>query len=138
MAELRELEALTPEECLDLIRHQRIGRIGVGQVDAPPHVVPVTFTLDGSCVIFRSDAGEKLDGIGQPASFQADSIDPTHRTGWSVLMKGTLAFVDDELACTGLEPWVGPRRYLLRLTPDVITGRRLVLRLPDVDGRGYR
>lgn len=139
MAEPRELEALTVEECFDLIRHQPVGRIAVGSVDGPPLVVPVTFVLDGSCVTFRSDAGEKLGGVGQRVSFQVDAIDPTHRTGWSVLLQGTLSVVDDEqLADVEVEPWVGPRAHLLRLDPDVVTGRRLALHVPDVDGRGYR
>ena len=136
MAEPRELEALTVEECFDLIRHQTVGRIAVGTVDGPPLVVPVTFVLDESCVTFRSDAGEKLAGVGQRVSFQVDAIDPTHRTGWSVLLQGTLSVVDG--AEVDVEPWVGPRTYLLRLVPDVVTGRRLVLNVPDLDGRGYR
>ena len=139
MAEPRELEALTVEECFDLMRSQPIGRIAVGTVEGPPLVVPVTFELDGSCVVFRSDAGEKLAGAGQRVSFQVDAIDPTHRTGWSVLVRGTLSVADtDELTAVDVEPWVGPRTHLVRLLPQVITGRRLVLHLPDLDGRGYR
>ena len=139
MAEPRELEELTVEECFDLISHQPVGRIAVSTDDEPPLVVPVTFALDGSCVTFRSDAGEKLAGVGQRVSFQVDATDPTHRTGWSVLLQGTLSVVDDgDPTEVDVEPWVGPRTYLLRLVPDVVTGRRLVLHVPDLDRRGYR
>ena len=135
MAEHRHLEPLTVEECLDLAAQQPIGRLAVGSGDAPL-VVPVTFLLDGTTVIFGTDRGTKLNAAGQRASFQVDSIDLARKTGWSVLFRGSLALADDETV--DLEPWVGPRSHWLRLDPDRITGRRLLLEVPDLDGRGYR
>lgn len=139
MAEDRHLEALTIEECLELASQQAVGRIAVDATPNPPLVVPVTFVLDGTSVVFRSDPGEKLARVGQTVSFQVDWTDPVHRTGWSVLFQGTITVQDvDEVAHLDLEPWVGPRSHWVRLVPDVITGRRLALHSPELDGRGYR
>ena len=42
-----ELEELTREECIKLLRTQPVGRFAVAQGEAPPHVVPVNYILDG-------------------------------------------------------------------------------------------
>jgi len=139
MAEPRHLEVLSVEECFELVREQVIGRLAIGSAHGPPFVAPVTFILDGGSVFFRSNPGEKFDAVDQHATFQVDGFDPNHRTGWSVLLQGRIELADDAaVAHLDLEPWVGPRAFWIRLAPEVVTGRRLVLQLPDVDARGYR
>jgi nitroimidazol reductase NimA-like FMN-containing flavoprotein (pyridoxamine 5'-phosphate oxidase superfamily) len=139
MSEPRHLEVLTVEECFDLVRDQVIGRLAIGSDHGPPFVAPVTFVLDGTSVIFRSNPGEKFDAVDRHVTFQVDGVDHHHRTGWSVLLQGRMELADDgEVAHLDLEPWIGPRAFWIRLVPDVITGRRLALHLPDVDARGYR
>jgi nitroimidazol reductase NimA-like FMN-containing flavoprotein (pyridoxamine 5'-phosphate oxidase superfamily) len=136
---LRELEALTVEECFELIRHQPIGRVAISSMKSPPLVVPVTFVVDGVSVVFRSDVGEKIEAVGQRVSFQVDSMDALHQTGWSVLLQGTLTIARAaEVAHLRLEPWVGSRTLWLRIVPDTASGRRLSLNLPETDERGYR
>ena len=136
---VRRLEPLTTEECFELVRQQQVGRVAIASIEGPPVLTPVTFVLDGLCVLFQSDPGEKVAAVGQHVSFQVDWIDPTHRTGWSVLLQGRLSLVDEaHLREVLLEPWVGDRRFWLRIEPEVVTGRRLALDLPDVDQRGYR
>jgi nitroimidazol reductase NimA-like FMN-containing flavoprotein (pyridoxamine 5'-phosphate oxidase superfamily) len=139
MPEPRHLEALTIEECFDLVREQVIGRLAVCSHRGPPFVAPVSFVLDETSIVFRSNPGEKFDAVDQHVSFQVDGFDHQHRTGWSVLLQGRIEIPDDaDVAHLELEPWIGPRAFWIRLVPDVVTGRRLVLHLPDVDGRGYR
>jgi len=139
VAEERHLEALGVDECFDLLRGQEIGRIAIGAPNGPPFVAPVTFVLDGTNILFRSNAGEKLDAVDQVVSFQVDAFDRMHRAGWSVLLHGRIGIADDaEVAHLELEPWIGVRAFWIRLVPEVVSGRRLVLHLPDVDGRGYR
>jgi nitroimidazol reductase NimA-like FMN-containing flavoprotein (pyridoxamine 5'-phosphate oxidase superfamily) len=136
---LRELEKLSVEECFDLLRQQPVGRVAVASIDGPPLVVPVTFVLDGVSVVFRSDLGEKVEAVGRRVSFQVDATDPLHKTGWSVLLQGTLSVVDrTDVGHLQLEPWTGPRALWLRIAADTVTGRRLLLHLPDTDERGYR
>ena len=139
MSGLPELEPLSAEECFELMEAQPIGRVAIASVEGPPLVVPVNFVLDDGSVVFRSDLGEKIEAVGQPVSFEVDWVDAAHHTGWSVLVQGTLSFLEPaEVAHLHLEPWVGPRTYWLRIAPDMVTGRRLALHLPDTDGRGYR
>lgn len=136
---MRSLEELSIVECFDLIRHQVIGRVAVSTTFGPPLVVPVTFTVDGTSVVFRSDPGQKLAAVDRRLSFQVDGFDPIHRTGWSVLLQGRIETPDvAEVADLDLDPWVGPRTLWVRLVPELVTGRRLVLHQPDVDERGYR
>ena len=139
MAEPRHLEVLTVEECLELVRAQLVGRLAISSAHGPPFVAPVTFVLDGGTIFFRSNPGEKFDAVDQRGTFQVDGFDHQHRTGWSVLLQGRLELAEDaEVAHLDLEPWIGPRAFWIRLVPEVVTGRRLVLHIPDVDARGYR
>jgi uncharacterized protein len=139
MSEPRHLEVLTVDECFDLVRDQVIGRLAVGSRHGPPFVAPVTFVLDGTSIVFRSDPGEKFDAVDQEVSFQVDGFDHQHHTGWSVLVQGRIELASEEdVAHLDLDPWIGHRAFWIRLVPDVVTGRRLVLHLPDVDARGYR
>ena len=139
MPETRHLESLTIDECFDLVREQVIGRLAVSSTHGPPFVAPVTYVLDGTSIVFRSNPGEKFDAVDEHVTFQVDWFDHQHRTGWSVLLQGRIEIADDaDVAGLDLEPWVGKRTFGIRLVPEVITGRRLVLELPDVDERGYR
>ena len=139
MGEGRHLEALSVEECYDLIRGRVIGRLAIRSPHGSPFVAPVTFVLDGTSIVFRTDPGEKFDAVDEQASFQVDELDHQHRTGWSVLVQGRIELADDaDVARLDLDPWIGPRAFWIRLVPDVVTGRRLALHLPDVDERGYR
>jgi nitroimidazol reductase NimA-like FMN-containing flavoprotein (pyridoxamine 5'-phosphate oxidase superfamily) len=139
MTDRRELAPLTVEECYELMRDESIGRVAVQPTYGPPVVTPVTFAVDGVCILFRSDPGEKVDSVGRRVSFQVDRFDTVHRTGWSVLVQGTLLFADPEDAHrVRVAPWFGAGTFPLRIIPDVVTGRRLQLHLPETDSRGYR
>jgi nitroimidazol reductase NimA-like FMN-containing flavoprotein (pyridoxamine 5'-phosphate oxidase superfamily) len=131
-------EVLTLEECMALLRTCSVGRIAVADGDGPPLVVPVNFAMDGDVVVFRTDVGSKLDQLRRhPASFEVDGIDPVHRTGWSVLVRG-FAY-ECSPADVSIEPWDdGPKRHWVRLFPGSVTGRRVVRASDDLDGRGYR
>jgi nitroimidazol reductase NimA-like FMN-containing flavoprotein (pyridoxamine 5'-phosphate oxidase superfamily) len=134
------LAELSPEECLQLLAAFSIGRLAVAVPDSPPLVVPVNYVLDGDVVVFRSDAGSKLSALRQhPVSFQLDSIDPLHRTGWSVLIQG-IAYeaTSHEIAHLNISPWApGEKSHWVRILPAIITGR--VISFADEPGssRGY-
>jgi hypothetical protein len=63
-------------------------------------------------------------------SFEVDGVDPTRRSGWSVLATGTLHRIDTDAADFDTrfdpEPWIadGRDRWLV-IHPTRITGRRL-------------
>jgi nitroimidazol reductase NimA-like FMN-containing flavoprotein (pyridoxamine 5'-phosphate oxidase superfamily) len=134
------LEELDRDECLQLLASFSVGRVAVATPHAAPLIMPVNYVLDGEVVIFRSDPGAKLKGIDhQSISFQIDYIDSFHRTGWSVLVRGTaLAAKAHEIAPLEIESWVtGAKDQWVRVVPHSITGRRLSVTSFPRDERGY-
>jgi nitroimidazol reductase NimA-like FMN-containing flavoprotein (pyridoxamine 5'-phosphate oxidase superfamily) len=134
------LDELEHDECITLVRSMSIGRLAVAVDERGPLVVPVNYVLDGEVVVFRSGPGSKLYALRDtPVSFQVDSIDPFHRTGWSVLIRGVAHEVTEkEVEHLDVEPWgPGAKRHWIRLLPTSVTGRNI--RLPDLPGdtRGY-
>jgi hypothetical protein len=65
-------------------------------------------------------------------AFQADSIDPHQRTGWTVLVQGVAhEATPQEARHLNVEPWTGPKQHWVRVVPRNVSGRRI--RLPDVE-----
>ena len=134
------LDELTPAECLEFLAHRSVGRFAVATPGSSPLVVPVNYVMDHDVVVFRTDGGEKVDSLHQqPVSFQIDEIDPSHHTGWSVLVKGSAHeathWETDHLV---LEPWApGRKGRWVRLVPTSITGRRIHLAPYETDPRAY-
>ena len=122
-----ELEELSREECLALLSRQSVGRLAVIADDGLPFVVPVNYQLERDTVVFRTDAGTKLEALHRhPVAFQIDSIDPLHRTGWSVLVQGIAhEAVPHELTSARVEPWLGPKQRWIQVVPRYISGRRI-------------
>ena len=122
----------------DATSRQLLGTVRVGRVALPdepsPTVLPVDFVVHGETIIFRTVEGAKLEAARArgPASFQADGVDPTFDTGWSVLVRGHLDELDDptedeQAAIDRLHPLVGGHRpHVVRLSIDSMSGRRVV------------
>jgi nitroimidazol reductase NimA-like FMN-containing flavoprotein (pyridoxamine 5'-phosphate oxidase superfamily) len=127
-----ELRELTPEQCQ---AHLEVG--GVGRVvyvsERGPVAHPVNFASTGGDVVISTTgaAAERLEDQGR-VSFQIDRVDEAMSEGWSVLVTGRARWVDDpdelvEVAALELEPWAGgPRHTIIRITPDVVTGRVII------------
>ena len=127
-ARLIELDA---QECHRLLHGHGVGRIGVTTVDGPV-IVPVSYVMDGDRIACRSAQESLPVAPGEPVAFEADHIDEALSRGWSVLVVGTAAVVDDAEAARRLDalacptPWTaGPRSTWLAVTPTHITGRRV-------------
>jgi nitroimidazol reductase NimA-like FMN-containing flavoprotein (pyridoxamine 5'-phosphate oxidase superfamily) len=121
------------DECLRLLAGDEIGRLAVVAGNTAV-VVPVNFALDGETIVFRTDAGTKLDdGPRARASFEVDCFDRERRTGWSVVATGRLEEVTPYDAATfarvrllSVDPWAGgDKAHWMRLVPDRLTGRRI-------------
>jgi nitroimidazol reductase NimA-like FMN-containing flavoprotein (pyridoxamine 5'-phosphate oxidase superfamily) len=128
-----QLQALSYEECLQLLREHAIGRIGVVLDDAP-FVLPVNYrlveTVGLTFVAVRTRPGNTIDRAGLQVAFEIDEVDLAHRQGWSVLVRGTLHHVDADAA--GFKsrfdshPWIEAERDAwLIIQPFSITGRQL-------------
>jgi nitroimidazol reductase NimA-like FMN-containing flavoprotein (pyridoxamine 5'-phosphate oxidase superfamily) len=136
-----DLETLSVDECFDLLRRCTVGRVAVNAEHMGPLVVPVNFVLDGDAVVFRTDDGTKVRLLGDGyVSFEVDSIDHAHHTGWSVLVRGIAYEAQPwEVRDLDLVTWTsGSKDHWIRIVPGRVTGRRIVLTSLPVDDRGYR
>jgi uncharacterized protein len=132
------LDEIDAAECWRLLATQPVGRIAI-VVGHYPLVFPVNFAVDGHEILYRTGVGLKLYSLRRcNVTFEVDEIDPIHRTGWSVMVKGAAHEIDAEHnhgAATradagGATPWApGRRDHLIRISADEISGRRI--RLPD-------
>lgn len=123
---------LSREECLELLARAAIGRF-VFTIDALPAVVPLAFALDGAAAVCRTSSTTRLARAadGGVLALQADQIDPSTRTGWSVVGTGLAEVVRDAEEArriAGLvQPWVeGLHDVAIRLPLTVLTGRRIL------------
>jgi nitroimidazol reductase NimA-like FMN-containing flavoprotein (pyridoxamine 5'-phosphate oxidase superfamily) len=129
-------QELSSAECFGLLAAHHLGRVVLVD-DRGPAVFPVNFVLDGHTVLFRTDAGTKLDAAvrGAYVAFEIDGADEATRTGWSVLVRGEAIEVTDldDLARVRqmpLYPWVpGAKSHYVRILPASLSGRRIAL--PD-------
>ncbi|HEV7186979.1 MAG TPA: pyridoxamine 5'-phosphate oxidase family protein [Blastococcus sp.] len=142
------LDVIPADECFALLGTQEVGRLAVVDRDRPL-IVPVNYGLDGRTIVLRTHPGTVLSAaIGRSVAFEVDEVDRRERRGWSVLVVG----FTEELGAqertgvlerthgSGVEPWApGEHGVWLRVTPNVISGRRIVPgRLPwGVDDRAY-
>jgi uncharacterized protein len=142
------LQVIPAEECYRLLATQEIGRIGVN-AEHYPLILPVTYALDGTTIVFRTGSGIILQAAEHAnVTFEVDHVDRSTRSGWSVLVRGQAEAVGaahrDELVAstraTGVEPWApGDRGTWLRLIAHDVSGRRIVPGElpPAVDPRAY-
>lgn len=83
------LEALTRNECLELLGRCSLGRVAFTE-RALPAIRPINYALVGHQLLLSTRAeslGRRLDG--QVVAFEVDQIDATAGTGWSVVVTGT-------------------------------------------------
>lgn len=116
-------------ECVDLLRSQKVGRIAFTD-DSGPDALPVNYSVDGEDILIATTGYSSIARAanGAMVAFEIDEIDEYTESGWSVVVRGRAhhesAFQPQE---NPPYPWAeGNRSYLIRIHPDVITGRRLV------------
>ncbi|HVV13464.1 pyridoxamine 5'-phosphate oxidase family protein [Amycolatopsis sp.] len=136
-----EIRPLTPQECVDLLATEPVGRLAFSE-DALPAIHPVTFFLHrGDIVVHTARTGALGKLSHEVVALEADRIDRETRTGWSVVAVGKAGQVSDpgELMAQVGAPWPGDgRSRLLRIPIEIITGRILRLAYDDapVDAAG--
>jgi uncharacterized protein len=126
------LDAMSAEECRDLLSTVPIGRV-VLSIDALPAALPVNYWLIDDAIVFRTAPGGKLTAAlnHTVVGFEVDEINPASRTGWSVLVVGMSHVVDDPAEIAHLDaasgrswaPLRGPR--YVKISIERISGRRL-------------
>ena len=127
------LELLSHDQCIQLLRQTRLGRLAV-VVDGLPTIWPVSYYVrDENCIVFRSDAGSKLAALAAtvPVAFEIDGEEENYG-GWSVVVKGTAKEVREprelaQLRQLPLRSWAqGVKDHWVRISPREVSGRRIV------------
>lgn len=127
----RGLRVLSFEECLQRVASAPVGRVAF-RTGGELVILPVNHVSDGVAIAFRTTWGSKLAAAasGDPVAFEIDHFDQALPSGWSVLVKGTAAIVEDEDTVAKLEDqlgilWTGPPEdaFWVRIRPDEVTGR---------------
>jgi len=125
------LRELTDQECRELLRAQRTGRVAWCDADGPV-VLPVNYRFEDGWVVFRTSPHSELARHFSPgsAAFQIDHFDDHSQSGWSVLVRGRaerLGWEDLPDPDTSAEPWAdGTRNVHVRIEAERITGRRVL------------
>lgn len=123
-------EELDSATCLALLREVPFGRLAV-IVNGRPDIFPVNHAVHHGSVVFRTASGSKLEGaVGQPVAYEADGVDESTDTAWSVVVSGTAHQIQQlhevlEALELPVFPWQGGAKpTFVRIDPDSITGRR--------------
>jgi nitroimidazol reductase NimA-like FMN-containing flavoprotein (pyridoxamine 5'-phosphate oxidase superfamily) len=129
------LAEIDEQHCWRLVAGHQIGRLGVN-ADLYPLIFVVNYAMDGADIVIRTHPGTKLDNCHKTrVTFEIDHIDFEHRSGWSVLIRAVADTVSGDeragliqrISSNPVRPWApGEHGHLIRLTPLLITGRRLV------------
>ena len=127
------LVELDRPECMRLLAGQEVGRVVYTEA-ALPAVTVVTYALLGSSIVFRTSAESRLARRvpGSVVAFEVDDLDPVSRTGWTVVATGPAYLVTEPSMLARLDalllvPWAtGDRRTYIRISPGLMTGRRIV------------
>jgi nitroimidazol reductase NimA-like FMN-containing flavoprotein (pyridoxamine 5'-phosphate oxidase superfamily) len=128
------LATLEPDECWRLVTPGGIGRLVFVDAHGRPSALPLNYAVVDRCIVFATSPDSALDHAGDVLSsvgFEVDRIDDAQRTGWSVLIRGTLAAVEGSarrqlLHAAPVTPWAGGARdRYFEVRPDEVSGRRI-------------
>lgn len=129
----RGLRVMGLEECLARVESVTIGRVAFA-ADGDLTILPVTHLRDGAGVSFLTTWGSKLQvaADGGRMAFEVDDADPGTRTGWSVLLQGSVTIVEDDDWVSRLDdlrsalwPPADTTTSWVHLRPDSVSGREI-------------
>ena len=91
-----QLNILSREECLELLRGAVVGRIAY-VADGMATIIPVNFALFDGDIVFCTAKGSTLSWLSLRGrlAFEADESRPVDHEGWSVLVRGVAREVTD-------------------------------------------
>jgi uncharacterized protein len=134
----RGVVELSREECLELLAAATFGRVVLSSGSRQtPIIRPVNYRFDraSQSVVFRTGGGSKFHALARSATalFEIDAIEPSQRSGWSVIVGGVTEQVTRpaevrRLEQLGVESWAaGERPFWIRLRARTVSGRRIGL-----------
>jgi nitroimidazol reductase NimA-like FMN-containing flavoprotein (pyridoxamine 5'-phosphate oxidase superfamily) len=130
------LKTLPEAECYELLAVAIVGRIGFVSAAAGVQILPVNFRLGPGHRLFMKTSPHgtvaQLAQIDAPVAFEVDHHADDFGIAWSVLMSGTLRFLDPEASAAYAElrlspvPWPGlATTVTIQFVPETISGRGL-------------
>jgi hypothetical protein len=131
--------AIEPDEAMRLLADVSYGRV-VFTLKTLPAVRPVNHLVDDGQIIIRTRVTSPLSAEarsheGVVVAYEADSIDPKTREGWSVVATGPARTVTDPDLVARYErllhPWVNHADTVVAIEPAIVTGLRIT---PDARG----
>jgi hypothetical protein len=130
----RSLGELSRAEALYLLASVSVGRL-VFTHQALPAIRPVNHLVEGDRVVIGLTAGSAIAASsgagGTVVAYEADSLDPAERSGWTVIVVGLARLEADPDAVlryrTRLRPWLaGATTDVLTVSSEIVTGCRLI------------
>ena len=130
-----EVEILSEEECLRLLRSRSLGRVALID-DGRPAILPVNYAADDRAVVIRTAPGTKLRSAPMSAvAFEVDEVDAGRGVAWSVVVQGVayeithaLDRLSEDLRRLVVTPMApGERSHWMAIIRSDISGRRFPL-----------
>jgi nitroimidazol reductase NimA-like FMN-containing flavoprotein (pyridoxamine 5'-phosphate oxidase superfamily) len=130
------LESLSKEECLDLLKCAKYGRVAVVTGDGRPVIFPVNYAVRNDTVVFVTGSAvlQARAPLGHMA-FEVDIVDPSTHEGWDVVVSGEGAEITDAVDHSSLvarservEIWApGKKEHWMSIVNPRFSGRRLYI-----------
>lgn len=118
---------LDEQTCWSLAETATVGRLAWVDADGPV-VVPVNISVAAGEIVLRTAAYSAMsrEVDDSRVAVEIDDLDPQHRTGWSVLVRGVATVRMEAAPADAPRAWpTGSKAATVRIRPTQITGRRL-------------
>ena len=124
---------LDRDEAMRLLASVSYGRV-VFDFRSLPAIRPVNHLVDDGKVILRTRLTAAVSNAtrfnaGIVVAYEADSIDPETRTGWSVVVTGQARTLTDPGEILRYEqllhPWINHADTVIAISPEFVTGLRI-------------
>jgi nitroimidazol reductase NimA-like FMN-containing flavoprotein (pyridoxamine 5'-phosphate oxidase superfamily) len=127
------------DECWMLLSGESLARVALIRPDGAPDIVPMNIRVHERHVYARTASDAKLSALAteRRVALEVDGEDAASR--WSVVIRGEMIQVTSESEIRqsmvmSLESWTPTvKHYVLRLTPDTVSGRRFSKSASHVD-----
>jgi hypothetical protein len=126
-------QPIDADEAMRLLASVSYGRV-VFTLKTLPAIRPVNHLVDQGQIVIRtrlrsaiSTAAPSREGV--VVAYEADSIDPQARAGWSVVVTGRAYTITDAGQVLRyeqlLKPWVNHADTVIAIEPEIISGLRI-------------